>query len=460
MNKVILSTLLVAFWFTGARSQDDIYAVWNYTSSDIYKYSNTTPGGAFSAAPTSIGDVGHTSAALAMNAHGYFYYIPFGTGNGYGNEEGSFDVYSFKAGSGGSSLALTADINGTANTNNVEFKRLGMRSDNWAYMAVTETGTNTVYLARFLTDNNGGAGSFQNLGTMVYAGDPDGDAYYNNGDLVFDASGNMYVIVNSDNNNKTKVFKAQKDDINAATSSSTTTLIYVADLKTSTGTDFDLPVTGAAFSSAGFLYISSLQNIFSIDIENIKNASTQPIIEVSEPLIDNPPTDISLADLASNNFPTALPVKFGEIQASVSNNVLSVNWSTYTENNNDHFEVEASQNGINFHKIGSIKTLAPKGISETPLLYHFSLSQAETNGLLLGLSIFSLGFFALLFNKRNKIFFTMLMVIGLGTGGVSCSKKDAVLPKNDTSNLYIRIKQVDINGTFDYSKTVIAQQKD
>ncbi|MCH5720379.1 hypothetical protein [Niabella hibiscisoli] len=48
------------------------------------------------------------------------------------------------------------------------------------------------------------------------------------------------------------------------------------------------------------------------------------------------------------NFATGLPVVFGDIKAVLNNNDLIVDWTTVSENNNDHFEIEVSENGADF----------------------------------------------------------------------------------------------------------------
>ncbi|MES2430811.1 MAG: SdrD B-like domain-containing protein [Bacteroidota bacterium] len=55
-----------------------------------------------------------------------------------------------------------------------------------------------------------------------------------------------------------------------------------------------------------------------------------------------------------------LPVTLGNLQGLYSNNVAALNWSTLTEINASHFELEYSIDGITYNKIGSI---AAKGYS-------------------------------------------------------------------------------------------------
>ncbi|CAN5799231.1 hypothetical protein BH11BAC3_BH11BAC3_12120 [soil metagenome] len=76
-------------------------------------------------------------------------------------------------------------------------------------------------------------------------------------------------------------------------------------------------------------------------------------------------------------------------------NVL--NWTTASETNNDHFEIERSPNGISFNSIGAIK-----GVGNSSTQQHYSFADQQ--------------------------------------------------PK--TGNNYYRLKQVDVDGKFSYSKTI------
>ncbi len=92
-----------------------------------------------------------------------------------------------------------------------------------------------------------------------------------------------------------------------------------------------------------------------------------------------------------------LPVKYNSIAASKLANSVVINWSTASETNNHHFEIEKSTDNKNFVTIGEIKG---NGNSSSMLKYNF------------------------IDNELSK-----------GTS-------------------YYRLKQVDYDGIFDYSKTV------
>lgn len=61
-----------------------------------------------------------------------------------------------------------------------------------------------------------------------------------------------------------------------------------------------------------------------------------------------------------------LPVELSSFNAEEKDNAVHLNWSTASENNNSHFEVERSSDGFNFEKINEIKG---KGNSQEKSLY-------------------------------------------------------------------------------------------
>lgn len=149
-----------------------------------------------------------------------------------------------------------------------------------------------------------------------------------------------------------------------------------------------------------------------------------------------------------------LPVEFGALSAILSNNHLAVNWATLSETNNSYFEIEASKDGENFQKIGTVNTKAAAGNADVSISYDFSID-LQNGGSLLGITVFALAFVALLFNRKNKWLYTLFIVCGLSIiGATSCSKEDAAGIDVSNSNVYVRIKQVDKNGNAAYSKVV------
>ncbi|HMR82735.1 MAG TPA: cadherin-like domain-containing protein, partial [Niabella sp.] len=153
-----------------------------------------------------------------------------------------------------------------------------------------------------------------------------------------------------------------------------------------------------------------------------------------------------------------LPVDFGAVSAVFVNGQLVVNWSTLTESGNSYFDIEVSKDGTNFTKVGSVDSKANGGYSDVAIDYDFSVSLQNGNTLL-GIALFSIAFIALLFSRKNKWLYTIVLVGGLSIfGASSCSKNDAA-GIEDSGKVFVRIKQVDIDGKFTYSKPVQVVKK-
>lgn len=148
-----------------------------------------------------------------------------------------------------------------------------------------------------------------------------------------------------------------------------------------------------------------------------------------------------------------LPVLFGDITAIMKNSSLQVDWTTLSEHNNDHFEIEASRDGAEFIKIGELKTLAKDGSSSEALQYTFTKEASAVPGLL-GFSVIALGVSGVVVFCRKKR--TMVLLAGgvLLVAAIACNKNDGSVKSEGEAELYARIKQVDKNGAFKYSKTV------
>jgi surface protein len=153
-------------------------------------------------------------------------------------------------------------------------------------------------------------------------------------------------------------------------------------------------------------------------------------------------------------YDMTLPVTFGDISAMFKNGQLIVNWQTLTETNNSYFEIEASTDGKNFTKIGEVKSLAADGNSSTTLDYSFSKDASTATGLL-GLGVLALAL-GLGFTRRGRKRMTgMLAITGvLMISFSACTKNNADTINTTDADLFIRIKQVDKDGSFKYSKTV------
>lgn len=151
-------------------------------------------------------------------------------------------------------------------------------------------------------------------------------------------------------------------------------------------------------------------------------------------------------------FAAALPVTFGNIQAKMKGNKLFVNWQSLTETNNDHFEIEASADGNRFTKIGEIKSKADGGNSSVSLDYNFN-TDALGGALSLSGGILALLGLGLGLKRRNLAGVVATVVLSIAVLVAGCNKNDGSLQEN-TGKVYIRVAQVDIDGTKSYSKVV------
>jgi len=155
-----------------------------------------------------------------------------------------------------------------------------------------------------------------------------------------------------------------------------------------------------------------------------------------------------------------LPVNFGEVNAVYQNGKLSLNWSTLSETNNKEFIVEGSVDGKTWTKLGTVASKAGNGNSDTSIQYEFSKSVQE----LIALSGFSLlsmilvtGLALLMFpaiKRKSAFMLTPILAIVMTLTLFACSKSDNAPEIGEKPVTYIRIAQVDKDGSTSYSKVV------
>lgn len=155
-----------------------------------------------------------------------------------------------------------------------------------------------------------------------------------------------------------------------------------------------------------------------------------------------------------------LPVTFGDVNAVFQNGKLSLNWSTISETNNKEFVVEGSVDGKTWAKLGTVASKASAGNSDTLIQYDFSKSVQE----LIALSGFSLlsmilvaGLALLMFpsiKRKTAWMLTPVLAIVMTVTLFACSKSDSSPVTGEKPVTYIRIAQVDKDGTTSYSKVV------
>lgn len=150
-----------------------------------------------------------------------------------------------------------------------------------------------------------------------------------------------------------------------------------------------------------------------------------------------------------------LPVNFSSVSATLRGNAITVNWTTEKETNNDHFEIEASADGKKFATIGTVKSDAANGNSDIAISYTF---EATTAGLTLGaLSLLALGL-GMFRSRRKNIAIAVMAFTTILVAAYGCNKKDNSIDL-ENGTLYIRVAQVDKDGTRSYSKVVQVVKK-
>ncbi len=151
----------------------------------------------------------------------------------------------------------------------------------------------------------------------------------------------------------------------------------------------------------------------------------------------------------------ALPVIFNDFNAVIRNGKLVVTWTTLSEMNNDHFEVDMSKDGLNFVSLGSLVSKAKDGNSETIIEYAFSKTIYNTS--FLGVPVLFLILALLVRNKRRKSPSVLLGVVGFVLMITGCTKGRYTLENEFDENVYVRIAQIDKDGLKTHSKIIKAK---
>jgi hypothetical protein len=194
------------------------------------------------------------------------------------------------------------------------------------------------------------------------------------------------------------------------------------------------------------------KNVTSMDFELVNLQATAG--DGNDLALDDIQVRYSSAPNSNVTNGLALPIIFGDITSIIKNEQLQLNWSTLMENNVDRFEIEASRDGKNFTKIGEVKTKAVNGNSDAEINYSFSKDVTSISSLL-GISMLalSIGFF-----KRRKKIMGLLIVCGILFlfADEGCKKAETPFETTKDGKIFIRIKQIDTNGDYHYSKIIQA----
>ncbi|SDC66530.1 BspA family leucine-rich repeat surface protein [Niabella drilacis] len=150
---------------------------------------------------------------------------------------------------------------------------------------------------------------------------------------------------------------------------------------------------------------------------------------------------------------TVLPVNFGAVSAIFKNNRLYIHWVTLSETNSSYFDIEVSRDGKTFTKLETVSSKAVNGMSQNHLNYEYTamMPQAAT---VIGLMAFGL-LLSVSGRKRKRVYVAILVLVSGFTALSSCQKNgDELDAAGQGGQLFIRIKQVDKDGDFQYSKVI------
>ena len=149
-----------------------------------------------------------------------------------------------------------------------------------------------------------------------------------------------------------------------------------------------------------------------------------------------------------------LPVSFGNLDVqNLNGNSLNVKWSTLDETNNDYFEIQGSKNGEDFTTLQTIRS-KNRALPGSALDYEVTINLSDMGAMLAIPAI--LGLLSFGFKGRKRVFLLAVAVVAFTFQFAACRKSDRDAGVKTHNNLFVRIKQVDKNGNYSYSKVVNA----
>ncbi|SDE08259.1 hypothetical protein [Niabella drilacis] len=152
----------------------------------------------------------------------------------------------------------------------------------------------------------------------------------------------------------------------------------------------------------------------------------------------------------------AMPVTFQSYDAKLVGNKLVVNWTTASETNNDFFDIQVMGADSSYKTVGRVASKAENGNSEKAIEYSFEKDLGAGGAAYMGIAIFAAGFILLLFNRKNKLLYTFLIVCGMSVSAISCRKNAEDKENRQPDRQMVRVVQVDKEGLKAYSKIAVA----
>ncbi len=153
-----------------------------------------------------------------------------------------------------------------------------------------------------------------------------------------------------------------------------------------------------------------------------------------------------------------LPVTFGSIAARIQGGSLWVDFTSEKETNNHHYEIEASTDGKTFKKIGELRSQAPDGNSDTALSYTFKTAVSGIMGAAGIAGIVLLALAAGAGSRRRRLLPAAIVAISLCVAA-ACVKHSRESVAHHSPKIWVRIAQVDKDGTKRYSISVKVVEK-
>lgn len=151
----------------------------------------------------------------------------------------------------------------------------------------------------------------------------------------------------------------------------------------------------------------------------------------------------------------ALSAKLSGVQASISSNLLSVNWNTESEKECNHFEIEGSNDGKTFFEIDQIASKAQNGNSDTRINYTFNKDLSTFNSklalsLLAAFILMPFAYSKKMESSKKLALATICLVVLV----LACNKSNnSVQTSKDRIN-YVRIVQISKDGSREASGVV------
>lgn len=331
---------------------------------DILKYAVDGVTGNILAGPATVVTPLTSTAAMGKNGitandpNACIYYLNRDDNN---TLNGVVTIYAVRPDGTGNGSVGTIDMNGPGDNSDFSFVRLGF--DNLGRGWIIAGGQSSpIYIASFVGKGTGVPGqltpadinTFGNVPLTIAA--PGSPTEFQNGDLAVSGNGNLYALAN--------VTGGQTYVYTLNSLSSPTTLTRKWTVQTGGGT-FSGSVNGLAWTQSGSLHFSTATGIYFID-----QATANTVSGTVQATLVPGSASTTLTDLGSDKFPqqSTLPTKLGDFTARRQGSNAILDWTTASELNSDHFEIERSYDGINFTHVGN-KQAAGNSVSDLSYQY-------------------------------------------------------------------------------------------